>query len=644
MRLRHLWASVTLRGDMLESEDSSHRRPRPFQRPVAGLALVALSLAACPRGPGPAPTPMDPHSHAEPARVRVTHVDLGLTLDFAGRAVRGSARLDLERTDRGAPLVLDSDGLAIERVLGADGSTREFALTPGRERLGQKLTIPLADGDEAVRVEYHTTEHADALQWLAPEQTTGGEAPFLFTQGQAVLTRTWIPLQDSPGVRVTYAARVRAPEGLTVLMSAKQLGRDAEGAFLFALEHAIPPYLIALACGELAFRPISERCGIWAEPADVERARAEFEDTEAMIRASEEMFGGYRWGRFDVLVLPPSFPYGGMENPCLTFATPTIIAGDKSLVALVAHELAHSWSGNLVTNATWRDFWLNEGFTVYFEHRIMERVFGLERALMERQLARAELEREMTELEQWQQVLHIDLEGKHPDDGFSGVPYNKGALFLMAVEAAFGRERFDGFLRRWFDGHAFQSVTTAEFRAFLERELLAQDRAAAAKIDVERWLTEPGLLPETPNPISPLLAAVDAQVARWRATKSADTLATTGWSTQEWLHFLEAIVADLDRGELADLDRRFALTASGNAEILCVWLRLSIQHEYAAADGALRTFLVNVGRRKFLTPLYKELMKTPAGQLRAKDIYRTARGRYHSVARGTIDGIVGWNG
>jgi len=628
----------------MHTQDTTLTANRQASPPLAHrIALVALCAASCSRAPAPAPTPMDPHSHAEPARVRVTHVDLDLSLDFDAQAIRGAARLDVQRTDPKAPLVLDSQGLGIERVVGVDGSAREFALSPGPERLGEKLTIQLADGDQAVRVEYHTTERADALQWLAPEQTTGGKAPFLFTQGQAVLTRTWIPLQDSPGVRVTYAARVRAPEGLTVLMSAKQLGRDTEGAFRFELDHAIPPYLIALACGDLSFRPISERCGIWAEPATVERARAEFEDTEAMIRASEEMFGAYRWGRFDVLVLPPSFPYGGMENPCLTFATPTVIAGDKSLVGLIAHELAHSWSGNLVTNATWRDFWLNEGFTVYFENRIMERVFGVERAVMEMQLARAELERELAELQPWQQVLHIDLAGKHPDDGFSGVPYNKGALFLFALEAAFGRERFDTFLRRWFDEHAFQSVTTAQFRAFLQRELFTVDREAARKIDVERWLTEPGLLPETPNPVSPLLGAVDEQVARWRDARSSDVLTTAQWSTQEWLHFLGAIAGDLDRAGMADLDRRFALTTSGNAEILCVWLRLSIQHEYEAANGALRQFLTNIGRRKFLTPLYKELMKTPTGQTNAREIYRTARGRYHYVARGTIDGIVGWN-
>ena len=624
----------------------AHGRERTLvapMNPFAPLLLIAtgawLLLAACGTTSTELDSTMDPHSHADPLRVRVTHVDLDLELDFTERVIRGAVRLDLRRDDPAAPLVLDVQGLSIERVMGADGQPRKFQSAPEADGLGGALTIELAPADTSVRVEYATTEKADAVQWLEPAQTAGGKSPFLFTQGQSTLTRTWIPLQDSPGVRVTYSARIRAPKGLTVLMSAEQLGQDTEGAFRFRMDRPIPSYLIALACGELAFEPISPRCGIWAEPSVVKRARAEFEDTESMIRAAEDLFGPYRWGRYDVLVLPPSFPFGGMENPCLTFATPTVIAGDKSLVSLVAHELAHSWSGNLVTNATWRDFWLNEGFTVYFENRIMERVFGPERAVMELQLERASLLREIEKLEPWQTVLHIDLEGRHPEEGFSGVPYTKGALFLKRIEAAVGRARLDLFLRRWFDGHAFQSVTTAEFR----RSLAADLPEVAGRVDIDRWLTEPGLPPDAPDPRSPLLAAVDSQAARWRADRSADSLQTAQWSTQEWLHFLEGIAPDLDAASMARLDQRFRLTEAGNAEILCLWLRLGIQHGYAAGDAALRRFLTEVGRRKFLEPLYRELVKTDAGRAKALEIYATARGRYHAVSRKTIDGVVGWD-
>ena len=582
---------------------------------------------------------MDIHSFAQPERVRVTHVDPDLTLDFEAKRAHGRATLEIERRDPSAPLVLDVDGLEVTGVT-CDGVTRAFEIGEERPRLGRPLSIELEPGDSSVDIDYSTTERSEALQWLAPEQTAGGQQPFLFTQGQSIFTRSWIPLQDSPGVRVTYTARVRGPEDLTVLMSAEQLGRDEDGAWRFRLDKPIPPYLIALACGDLVSRDISQRCAVWAEPPVVDAAQAEFADTEEMIVRAEELFGPYRWGRYDVLILPPSFPFGGMENPLLTFATPTIIAGDRSLVSLVAHELAHSWSGNLVTNATWRDFWLNEGFTVYFEKRIMELVFGKERADMERLLDFQGLEREVEKMEPWETILHIDLEGKHPDDGFSGIPYEKGALFLRRLEEVFGRETLDQTLTRWFDEHAFQSVTTAEFEAFLETELLATDGELAAKIDVEHWLREPGIPATSPVPASRALAQVEEEVARWSRDPAAE-LKTDGWVTQQWLHFLESLPETLDSAQMAALDERFGFIRTGNSEVLCVWLRLAIRAGYGAADERLEEFLMTVGRRKFLSPLYEELAKTPAGLERGRRIYQTARPRYHALSAGSIDKVLG---
>ena len=614
---------------------------------VAAALLFLSACASTPRDPAlrrqdPASFAMDLHSHAEPARTRVSHVALDVTIDMQAKSVSGTATLSLARPDRSAPLVLDAQGLAIERVTGKDGSKREFALGAPDKNLGSALTIQLAPADDAIVITYRTTDRSDALQWLAPEQTADKKQPFLFTQGQSIFTRTWIPLQDSPGVRITYEARVKAPKGLTVVMSAEQLGQDADGAFRFRMTHPIPSYLIALACGDIAFRPISKRCGIWAEPSVVDGARAEFEDTESMVQAAEKLFGPYRWGRYDLIVLPPSFPFGGMENPCLTFATPTALAGDKSGVSLVAHELAHSWSGNLVTNATWRDFWLNEGFTVYFEQRIMEAVYGPERARMEWRLAIDDLKREMSEQEPWLHVLHIDLAGKHPDDGFSGVPYTKGAAFLKRIEGLYGRARFDRFLTKWFDAHSFQSVTTETFLAFLERELLAQDPKLAAQVDVKRWVEGTGLPDELSVLPSTSLERADREIERWNATKDAAALDVKDFVTQQWLHLLEGIANTLDARSMAALDARFALTPSRNCEIADVWLRLAIQHGYAAADARLEQFLTDIGRRKFLEPLYKELMKTPEGIERARAIYTRARSRYHALTRDTIDEMLGW--
>ncbi len=605
-------------------------------------AFAALALApACQSGSGfvrpePRPLPMDIHSHARPNEVRVRHVSLDLDLDFVAGVARGGVTLELYRLEPTAPLVLDVQGLEISAVRGTDGKRRDHVIGKEHDNLGAALTIELEPADSSVRIDYATRPGAEALQWLAPEQTAGGRHPFLFSQGQAVLTRTWIPLQDSPGVRVSYDARITAPEALTVVMSAESKGRDADGAFRFELERPIPPYLIAIGCGELVSEKISKRCAVWAEPELAQRAAWEFADTEKMIQSAEELFGPYRWGRYDLLVLPPAFPYGGMENPLLTFATPTVIAGDRSLVALVAHELAHSWSGNLVTNATWGDFWLNEGFTVYFEKRIMEVVFGEARANMERVLDFADLEEEVARLEEWQTVLAIDLTGRHPDDGFSGVPYEKGALFLRRLEQLVGRRRFDAFLRGWFDGHEFESVRTEDFVAYL-REGLPD---ALKGLDLERWIHAPGIPADAPVPESGALAQVEAELARWRGGAAPESLATDAWVTQQWLHFLQSMPPEVDGFDMALLDEAFGFTKTGNAEILCAWLELSIERDYPGAELRTASFLNEVGRRKFLRPLYAALVKTEAGTQRARTIYAQARPKYHAVSRQTLDAIV----
>lgn len=611
-------------------------------RLLACAAALGVQLAcASPIREPPPSIPMDQHSHCEPERVRTTHASLDLEIDPARKEIRGSVLLSLDRTDREAPLVLDAKGLAIESVKGSDGAPRFWHLGEEDPILGSPLFVELAFADASVRIDYKTTERSDALQWLAPDQTADRAAPFLFTQGESIFTRTWIPIQDTPGVRMTYDARVRGPDGLTVVMSAEQVGKDADGAFRFRMDRPIPPYLIAMACGALEFRPISERCGIWAEPSVVGRAREEFADTEKMVQAAESLFGPYRWGRYDLLVLPPSFPFGGMENPCLTFLTPTVLAGDRSLVALIAHELAHSWSGNLVTNATWNDFWLNEGFTVYFEGRIMERIYGAERARMEAQVALAELEREMKDLEPRDQVLYQDLRGRHPDDGLTGVPYVKGALFLQRIEEVFGRGRFDAFLRSYFDVHAFRSISTRDFVDYLRRELFSQDPELASRIDLKVWLEQPGLPPDTPRAVSKALSEVDGEIEKWRARADPSELETRGWVTHQWLHFLEGIAGSLDAAGMAKLDAVFHLTATGNNEVLDTWLRLAIARRYAAADERLEQFLLTIGRRKYLEPLYKELAKTEAGKARAKAIYARARPRYHAMSTAAIDEVLG---
>ena len=607
-------------------------------RPLLSATLLLASGCQTVFPAPPRSIVRDIHSFSEPNRVRVTHASLDLTLDFAAREARGAVELALVRNDPAAPLVLDVHDLAIEAVTAKTGTPLQWDLGAGVERLGQPLTIQLGSGDKSVRIRYRTTARGEAMQWLGPEQTADGKEPFLFTQGQSILTRSWIPLQDSPGVRITYDARVRCPDGLTAVMSAERLGKDSLGNWRFRLDHPIPPYLIALACGRLEFRELSERCGVWSEPGMIARAAAELADTERMVQAAEKLFGPYRWGRYDLIVLPPAFPFGGMENPTLTFATPTILAGDKSLVALVAHELAHSWSGNLVTNATWSDFWLNEGFTTYCENRIMETLYGRERAATERVLEIGELEEELATLEPWQQILRTPLEGHHPDDGFSNVPYTKGALFLSRLEELAGRERWDAFLRRYFEGHAFQSITTQDFLDDLARDLPDVHEG----VGVAEWTAEPGLPANAPRPRTESLAAVDEQAAAWIDGIPPRELATRGWSTQQWLRFLRSMPPAISAEQMAALDEAFGFTRSGNSEILCQWLELAIRRGYGTADACLERFLHDVGRRKFLRPLYTALVQV--NPERARALYRQNRTRYHSVATSTLDGIVGVSG
>ena len=615
------------------------------------LLTLALGVVGCSAEPAPptiAPV-QDIHSFARPDEARVTHVDLDLDVDFEARQLSGTATLDLDVAPGADEVVLDTRGLTILGLTDVDGGLLEWEMGAADSILGQPLEVSLRDSVDRVVIHYRTRADAGALQWLEPRQTAGGEHPYLFSQGQAILTRTWIPTQDSPGIRQTYTAEITVPEPLTAVMSAEMLTPDGESGdsgrlYRFRMEQPIPPYLIAIAVGDIAFRSLGPRTGVYAEPTVVDSAAREFADLEEMVDAAEQLYGPYRWGRYDVLVLPPSFPFGGMENPRLTFATPTILAGDRSLVSLIAHELAHSWSGNLVTNATWADFWLNEGFTTYFEYRIMEALYGEERARMLQSLGWQSLQEEIEDLggrEAPDSRLHIDLSGRDPDEGMTNVPYEKGAALLRTIEAEVGRERWDEYLRGYFDRHAFQPMTADRFLADLRTHLLDGDDDVEQRLRLEEWITDTGIPDNAVIPQSEAFAAVEAQASAFAEGTSASQLDTADWTTQEWQHFLGALPRELPPERLQELETTFDLSGEGNSEILFAWLRVAVRNRYDPAVPALERFLTSQGRRKFLQPLYEELMAQGEwGEPIARRIYAAARPTYHSVSANTVDAIV----
>ena len=585
---------------------------------------------------------MDHHSFGKPNEIATKHLALDLEVDFSSQKIKGKVSLTLENHGF-TTLHLDTRNLNIQKVtLGDKEEKTKFTLGDTIPFLGQDLAIEVKPETNLVHVYYETTAGADALQWLSAAQTSGKSLPYLFTQGQAILTRTWIPCQDSPGNRTTYSARVKVPKELMVVMSADNpQAKNNTGIYTFEMKQPIPPYLIAMTVGNLAFKSLGERTGVYAEPEMLEKSAYEFVDMEKMLIAAENLYGKYLWGRYDVIVLPPSFPFGGMENPKLTFATPTIITGDRSLTSLVAHELAHSWSGNLVTNATWNDFWLNEGFTVYFERRIMESLYGADYAEMLALLGYQDLKATIESLGQDSADTHLflALKGRDADDGMNDIAYEKGYLMLRTIESIIGRSKFDAFLKEYFHSHAFQSIDTKTFIDYFYSKI---PKATLGDFTLEAWIYAPGIPAGHYENNSKKFALIDKKVEAFIKNDDIRKWDTKSWTTHEWLHFIRNLPKDLDQEKMKNLDLVFNFSDSGNAEILDVWFELAIYNGYIhSIEDKLEAFLVSVGRRKFLTPLYKGLKETNQLEL-AKKIYNKARPNYHSVATHTMDELLGY--
>lgn len=586
---------------------------------------------------------LDPHSFSTTG-ASVKHLKWKATIDFTNQTINAIATWTIETKEDEDVIILDTKGLLIKRIT-QDDKLLAFHFGEMDSLLGQALFITVTPGTSKITIDYETPTNAEALQWLNPRQTSGKLHPFLFTQSQAILARSWLPCQDSPGVRFTYEAEVTVPLSLLPLMSATNPNKKNDtGIYHFEMKQPVPSYLFSLVVGDIEFSPVSGRSGIYAEPAVLDKAVWEFIDLEKMISGAEDLYGSYPWERYDVIVLPPSFPFGGMENPRLTFATPTILAGDRSLTSLIAHELAHSWSGNLVTNATWNDFWLNEGFTVYFEHRIMEKLYGRDYSEMLAVLSAQDLKDTIGSLKSTNMYadtcLKLNLDGRNPDDGVTDIAYNKGYFFLRFFDEKYGQEKFDSFLKEYFKMNAFKAMDTDTFIGIIKRYYQNNFNIELKDSDFNSWIFTEGLPDNCPIPASTKFDRVDEILHGWIDRKVADPNLLKKWSTHEWMHFLKNLPDPLTAKQMLELDTIGNFTPSGNAEILTLWLVKAIRYQYKPAYEKLEQFLVETGRRKFLIPLYTELIKTSEGKKFARDVYKRARPNYHFVATNTFDKLL----
>jgi len=594
----------------------------------------------------------DYFSFANSDQFVIRHLELDLKVDFDRQTLAGLAVLHLERLDSGAmTIVLDSRGLQISSIEVSVGETEAKSATFGMGETdpvkGEAIRIQLpaefqGETDFLVKIEYQTGPDASALMWLPPELTAGGKNPFLFTQSQSIHARSWVPLQDSPGVRFTYEARIHTPLQLLALMSADNDPQAMRsGEYHFSMPQPIPSYLLALAVGNVFFEPIGDDTGVYAEPEVLPDAAWEFGDTQAMLDAAEALYGPYQWGRYDLLILPPSFPYGGMENPRLSFITPSVIAGDRSLVSMIAHELAHSWSGNLVSNATWRDIWLNEGTTSYLDARLMEELYGKERADEERLLTYQGLLEGLETVPAEMQHLAPFFQFEDPDVGQDGLEYSKGQLMLETLEAAFGRDTFDEYLAGYFEHFRFQAITSEQFLDYIDAGLLQKFPGRYSRTQVEQWLYQPGIPDGAVVPASRSLEEAAAMAIAWSSgERPVGELPVEGWSPQAVVAFIKALPVDLEERQLDELDRTLGLSTAGNSEIARAWFIQVAGRKYRPAYDEMRSYLNRYGRTRLVKPVYQALSGNGEDSALAQALFEEARTGYHPLTIAAISPLL----
>lgn len=582
---------------------------------------------------------VDKSSFTELSKARIKHLSLSVQVDFDSSIIRGVAGYNIERNNE-TLIHFDIQDLDISKVFINDSSNYRklsettFRINKGND-LGDDLEIDINDYTSTVHIVYKTRASSKALEWLSKEQTLGKRAPFLYTNGFSNHTRSWIPIQDSPGIRITYQAVVKIPRYTIALMTADNPKvNNTLGTYEFFQKNPIPPYLIALAVGNLHYNQIGPKLGVYSESKILIKASDEFEDMGLMMQKASEMYGSYKWNRYDLLILPPSFPLGGMENPQLSFISPTLIAGDKSLSTVIAHELSHSWSGNLVSNATWNDFWLNEGFTVYLERRIMEELKGVEFVNFQNEIALKNLENSILHLDPNDTKLKLDIGKRNPDDAITAIAYEKGYFFLREIEKKVGRKEMDVFLNNYFTEFAFQSITTEDFLHFL-RENFDEDYELNELI--EQWVYSPGL-PETFElEKSKNIEAIDTAISYWIENGKFEEGYSDEWSSDEWVYFIGNMPDEMNESQMNALNLQFQFSKA-NSDIRFEWFKLAIRTNYAGADEDIERFLLRMGRLKYVRGLYQALLdNSNGGKEKAQTIYTKARPMYHSFITAQFD-------
>lgn len=614
----------------------------------ARLRLHALSLAlllalALPSPARPRPIlhadrvpPADVFSASEPAEIRTTHLTLDFTVDFDAQKIRGSATHEVRNLSGTNRFVLDTRDLVIERVT-IDGEPANWTLED-ENRNGQALVIGIDPATRVVEVEYETSITEFGIVFLTAKQTLADTDPFLYTLSQPDGARNWIPIQDTPGIRMTYEATVRVPPGLMALMSARNpTEASPDGVYHFEMPYPIAPYLIALAVGRLEFRSLGERTGVYVEPPFADDAEAELSVLEDMVDTAERLFGPYPFERWDILVAPPGFTAGGMENPMLNFlnvmSTVTGDDGDDPQPTyLLAHELAHTWAGDLTTCATWDDTWLNEGFATYFGHRILGEMMGPEQSEIGFFFERDAFETYAENARPEQTIMHRERVAGEPLAIFSPTSYSKGGLFLEMLERRLGRETFDELVLRWFGRHQYRWVDDEAFVAELRRT----PGLDADELRIDEWIYGTGLPSNVTAPTrSALWDRIAVQADRFKRGTPAASLDTSGWGDQEVDLFLWQITTHI-RARMAELDAKFDLSSMKSPSVH--WLINVAATFYQPGMPMLERYLMLGGFN--VISIYAELAKTNAGMSYARAFYENARSHYTPGIRGSVESIL----